>query len=231
MNNKLTTSNPLEAESTLLEKVVIGGDLSPLNARERMMYYSAICKSLKLNPLTQPFSYLTLKGKMVLYARKDCTDQLRRIHNISLDKPETHIVADDVFVVTITARTPDGRCDTDIGATSIKGLKSDDLCNAMMRSITKAKRRVTLAICGLGALDESELETIKGAKPMATYFDDDEPWRKWRTPDDAILWAGEQLPHMTLDEIQSEFNAMPSVAGKKAPSWIAKVDQLMRERF
>ncbi|BEJ60493.1 hypothetical protein B10172_05150 [Campylobacter jejuni] len=30
-----------------------------------------------------------------------------------------------------------------------------------MKAITKAKRRVTLSICGLGMLDESELETIK----------------------------------------------------------------------
>jgi len=33
----------------------------------------------------------------------------------------------------------------------------------MMKAETKAKRRVTLAICGLGFLDESEVDSIKGA--------------------------------------------------------------------
>ena len=35
------------------------------------------------------------------------------------------------------------------------------LANAIMKAETKAKRRVTLSICGLGMLDETELETIK----------------------------------------------------------------------
>ena len=32
--------------------------------------------------------------------------------------------------------------------------------NAKLKAITKAKRRVTLSICGLGFLDETEIETI-----------------------------------------------------------------------
>ncbi len=36
----------------------------------------------------------------------------------------------------------------------------------MMRAITKAKRRATLSICGLGLLDESELDGIPEARPL-----------------------------------------------------------------
>jgi hypothetical protein len=43
-------------------------------------------------------------------------------------------------------------------------LKGDALANALMKSETKAKRRVTLSIAGLGWLDETELETIPVAK-------------------------------------------------------------------
>lgn len=215
----------------IVAKTIIDGDLSRLQPRERVSYYLAVCQSLGLNPLSKPFELIRLNGKLTLYARKDCTDQLRKIHNISLSKPETHIVADDVFVVTITAQTPDGRTDTDIGATSIKGLTSGDLSNAIMKSVTKSKRRVTLAICGLGALDESEIDTIKRAKPMATFFDDDQIWRKWKTPTDAILWASEMLPHYSLDELQAEFEALPLLEGKKAIAWIAKINKLMQEVF
>jgi hypothetical protein len=40
-------------------------------------------------------------------------------------------------------------------------LKGDALANALTKSETKAKRRVTLSIAGLGWLDETELETIQ----------------------------------------------------------------------
>ena len=35
-----------------------------------------------------------------------------------------------------------------------------------MKAVTKAKRRVTLSICGLGMLDETEVESIPGAKAV-----------------------------------------------------------------
>ena len=54
------------------------------SAAERLNYYKAICKALGLNPLSQPFQYITLNGKLTLYARKDATDQLRKMHNVSI---------------------------------------------------------------------------------------------------------------------------------------------------
>lgn len=227
-NLAIAQSEPI---ADIIAKTIIDGDLSRLPPRERVSYYLAVCQSLGLNPLSKPFELIKLNGKLTLYARKDCTDQLRKIHGISLSKPETQIIADDVFTVTITASCPNGRTDTDIGATSIKGLTSGDLSNAIMKSVTKSKRRVTLAICGLGALDESEIDTIKGAKPMNTFFDDDQVWRRWKTPNDAILWAEKQLPHYSLDELQAEFDALPLVDGKKAIAWIAKINELMQEVF
>src|SRR5262245_20253745 len=71
---------------------------------------------------------------------------------------------DDIYVVTAQATLPSGRQDESIGAVTIGGKKGDDKCNALMKAETKAKRRVTLSICGLGMLDETELETIKDAK-------------------------------------------------------------------
>jgi hypothetical protein len=70
----------------------------------------------------------------------------------------------DLYVVHVRARARDGREDEDVGVVSLAGLSQDDLVNAIMKAITKAKRRVTLSICGLGWLDESEIETIPGAE-------------------------------------------------------------------
>jgi hypothetical protein len=145
------------------EQVVLAGDLSGLTPQQRVQYYLETCRSLGLNPLTRPFEYLSIQGKLTLYARKDATDQLRRIHGIS-----TEIVAreprDDLFVVTARATAPDGRRDEAVGAVPIAGLKGEALAAAIMKCETKAKRRVTLSIVGLGWTDESELTGMPRAR-------------------------------------------------------------------
>lgn len=160
MTQALTT-NP---NSDVIESVITAGDLSKLNPVQRVNYYTAVCQSVGLNPLTKPFEYITLNGKMVLYARKDATDQLRDIRKVSITRLERERI-DSVYVVTAYAQTVDGRTDSSMGAVNIEGLKGDALANALMKSETKAKRRVTLSICGLGMLDETELSTIPDARP------------------------------------------------------------------
>lgn len=148
----------------VLEKVVVGGDLKDLNPAERVLYYRRVCESVGLNPLTRPFEYITLNGKLTLYARKDATDQMRASRGISITKLEREVVT-GVYVVTAYAQT-DGRADSSIGAVAIEGLKGDALANAMMKAETKAKRRVTLSIGGLGMLDETEVETVPNARTV-----------------------------------------------------------------
>lgn len=154
-----------ENHSQLVERVAISGDLSKLSPAERVAYYGAVCESLGLNPLTRPFDYLTLNGKMVLYANKGCTDQLRSIHGVSVEivKRELDINA-GVYTVTARATKPDGRIDEDVGAIALGTLKGETLANATMKAHTKAKRRVTLSICGLSVLDESEIESLPSAR-------------------------------------------------------------------
>jgi hypothetical protein len=151
-------NGPSTMDDAIIERVIAAGDLKALKPDERNSYYLAVCRSLGINALTRPLEYIVLSGKMVLYARKDCTDQLRRLHGVSITKLETN-TADGVFEAMAYASTKD-RQDVDFGAVSIKGLTGDVLVNAKLKAITKAKRRVTLSICGLGFLDETEIETI-----------------------------------------------------------------------
>lgn len=143
----------------IMERVLIAGDLMKLTPRERLDYYRLTCESLQLNPLTRPFEYIQLNGKLTLYARKECTEQLRKIHGISL-KITSREMLDDIYVVTAQA-TLGVRVDESIGAVSLAGLKGADKAHALMKSETKAKRRVTLSISGLGFVDESEIEDAK----------------------------------------------------------------------
>ena len=159
------TEQSVVKSDDIMERVLLAGDLSKLQPAERVQYYGAVCKSLGLNPLTKPFEYISLNGKLTLYARRDCTDQLRRTHGINVSIASREMV-NGCYVVTARAQDRDGRSDESIGAVSAETLKGDALANALMKAETKTKRRVTLSIVGLGWLDETETETILGARPV-----------------------------------------------------------------
>jgi hypothetical protein len=79
-------------------------------------------------------------------------------------------IAGDILTVHVRARLPDGRTDEDLGAVSFpETLRGEARANAELKAVTKAKRRATLSICGLGWLDETEVEDIPASarRPVA----------------------------------------------------------------
>jgi hypothetical protein len=175
----------------VVERMVISGDLSELNAAQRAECYAAVCRSLGLNPRTKPFAYLTLHGKLRLYALRDCAEQLRRLHGISIyitNRERMH----DLYVVTARAKDRQGREDESTGAVPLGDLSGEDLANALMRAETKAKRRVTLSIAGLGWLDETEFDTMPQGPPAV--IPSEEPLSSEEPPGEG---------HPTADQINS----------------------------
>ena len=180
--NALVVAPKGELSVGTIETVLVKGDLKALDTPQRVAYYNNLCESLGLNPMTRPFDYITLNDKLTLYAKKDCADQLRKIHQITLKVVKRELDPLNLtYSVTVQASMPSGREDEAIGVTGISRWKKKDECdvgekphfailngeelaNKMMRAETKAKRRATLSICGLGFLDESELETIDRTK-------------------------------------------------------------------
>lgn len=150
-------------ELSVIEQILMQGDLSKLTPLHRVTYYNKVCESMGLNPYTRPFDYISLNGKLTLYAKKDATEQLRQVKKISIISLEGKIV-DDLYIVVAKASTPDGRLDQSTGAVSVGNLKGEAKANAIMKAETKAKRRVTLSISGMGWTDESEIESIPNAK-------------------------------------------------------------------
>src|SRR5215831_11658866 len=86
-----------------------------------------------------------------------------------------------------------GRTDTGLGMVSLlkykdgKWIKMNgrELANARMKAETKAKRRATLSICGLGILDETELDTMEV---------------RYLTPQGRIIEPGPEPPNPYLDK-------------------------------
>lgn len=163
--SQITTNN-----EQIIHSLVINGDLSKMDAPMKVTYYKQYCERLGLDPFTQPFRILKLNGKEVLYCDRSGTQQLNKLHKIShlIQARET---TGDCYVVTAKAFDSTGRQTESIGAVSIAGLKGESLCNAMMKAETKAKRRSTLDLLGLGILDESEADTIPGAQTAPAPID------------------------------------------------------------
>lgn len=141
----------------ILEKVVVGGDLSQLNAAQKLAWYNYRCEQAGLSPVNQPFQYIVLNGRLTLYATKAATDQLRANNNISV---QIIYAAQEGEMFRVVARATDaaGRQDEDVAVVKLPPSGSEAHANAIMKAYTKAKRRVTLSICGLGMLDETEIE-------------------------------------------------------------------------
>ena len=148
----------------IMESVLIKGDLARLTPQERVAYYNAVCKSIGVNPLTQPLAYMNLQGKLSLYAKRDCADQLRRLRNVSIEIVSQGL-NDDLYSVHVQATDGTGRKDEDLGVVPLPAnVKGEFRANMILKAVTKAKRRVTLSICGLGFLDETEVDDIPDAK-------------------------------------------------------------------
>lgn len=142
-----------------ISNLILTGDLKQLSPQEKVQYYGKLCKSLGLNPLTKPFDYIILQGSEVLYANKNCAEQLRLLHGISV-VDSTQEIINNMCIVKVKVQDKNGRYDIGTGVVPLGNLSGDALANALMKAETKAKRRATLSLCGLGMLDETELETI-----------------------------------------------------------------------
>jgi hypothetical protein len=100
----------------------------------------------------------------VLYLDRSGAQQLNKLHAVSHEVRSRELLeAPQVYQVTARASLPDGRYTDSIGAVNIGGLKGEAFANAIMKAETKAKRRATLDLLGLGMMDETEVETIPGA--------------------------------------------------------------------
>jgi len=140
--------------------------LESLTEEEKVVHYNEVCEALGLDPRKRPFEYLHVDNEyegrnLILYVTKAGSNQLRDINGIDV-APVTVAVQADVAIATANAKDRKGRTDSCIGAVALTGLKGKDLANAIMSAETKAKRRVTISISGVGFLDETEVQDLSG---------------------------------------------------------------------
>lgn len=164
MSNGTPARRDEPALTTEIEKALVQGDIGRLTPEQRWSYYEARCKAAGLNPVTRPFEYLQLSGRLVLYATKSCTDGLSAANGLTHRILSRETVG-DIHEVLVEVSSPAGRSTQDVGCVVVGTLKGEALCNARMKAVTKAKRRAVLGFCGLGdVIDESELDTVRDAR-------------------------------------------------------------------
>ena len=159
MKTQTKKSETPVVDDKILSSIVTNGDLGKLSPDQKVAYYRNFCERLGLDPLSQPFNLLRLNGKEILYCGRAGAQQLSKLHNVSHEIKARETVS-GCYVVTAQASTPDGRRTESIGAVPVDNLKGDALCNAFMKAETKAKRRATLDLLGLGILDETETDAL-----------------------------------------------------------------------
>jgi len=203
-----------------MEALLIQGDLEKMGPEGRMAFYRKRCDDLGLDYLTRPFDYIRvesqiIKGsyKTVLYANKNCAEQLNEIHSLSHVILDKRVDPDNsgVYQVWVRVRKPiwNKGMDTiiayreidELGAANIAGLGGEKLANAQMKAVTKGKRRATLSICGVGVLDETEVETIPGVKITEAQLDDLSTTFRPPTSSDAKATDVSQSTELTKTEL------------------------------
>ena len=166
-----------------VEDALLDGDLSKLNPQQRVSYMERVCESVGLNPLTKPFRYIRLNGQLTLYATRDAAEQLRKVHGISITSLE-ETWREDLCIFRAYAKDADGRTDVATGAVDTSRSSGQGLANDIMKAETKAKRRVTLSLAGLGWLDETEISDIpdSATEEVTVDYETGEELHEWQAP-------------------------------------------------
>jgi len=171
----------------VMREFVMTGDLSAIAKQDRPGLVMALCRYIGVDPIERPFSVFKDGKREVLYANRACTSALCRVRRISREviAVEEKTIAGQLVIFAKARATmlSTGRYDESTGVVPVmvddkvwdeqarrkvsKGWRMPDpneAANLPMKAETKAKRRAVLDLVGLGLTDESEIDTIKGAR-------------------------------------------------------------------
>ena len=126
-----------------------GGKCDNLTKDQQAEYKKFLCAKIGVSPTLQPVDLIPTKNGLRPYLNKGASELIRDTRKISITGLEV-AEQNGMFVVTCKVRGANGRIDCDMGACP----KGTEPHNALMKAVTKAKRRATLSMCGLGAIIE-----------------------------------------------------------------------------
>ena len=168
MSTAVTTAPAPEGQPSYLAKL-LNGDLSGLTPEEQTAYYLERCRSIGVDPASQPFLFMQTKpgrdgeqAKTILYVTRSATDQIGKREGLT----ET-IVSKELLggIAIVVVRVTDGtRIVENIGAASFRfDYQAGD---AIKRATTQGYRRAIIQFAGVGAVSEEDIDDIAGAQKL-----------------------------------------------------------------
>jgi hypothetical protein len=187
-----------DVQDAVIESIFAAGDISRVAPELQAKHYDQVCRSMGLNPATMPLVPIRLNGKLVLYPGRGATDQLAAIHRINreiVEGPEVRdILGSKVGYAKCRATHPNGRTET-----AIATIPASDPAMLYMKLETKAKRRATLSILGLGMLDDAEVQDIPARDKGAGSYGP-----VGRVPPAVSAIDSGPLDALTMDDVRAE---------------------------
>lgn len=148
-----------DATTAFQQAVAANRDTAGLRPEHRGALLNELARALKLNPLTKPVIFLKTGQGESIYVTRQGADQIAarlRLNRETVVGPEVRdILGVKVFFCQVRVTAPDGRSEM---ATAT--LPAVDVLMGLMKVETKAKRRATLSIAGLGMLSEEDAEEM-----------------------------------------------------------------------
>jgi hypothetical protein len=149
----------------LISLICVGGDLTHLDGPSKRALLAKLTNYLHLNPYSHNFFiFKDSNGRHRIYATKECCSQLR--HNMGINT----WLSDPIYgpnntapvFVTVKANGTNrfGRSADEIGSVTLIGFDKSHWSDRIMFATTKAKRRLTLDLSGLGVLSDVEVDDI-----------------------------------------------------------------------
>jgi len=145
------------------------GDWKGVSDADKVRHAVAICKALDIPTPLNPFKFITMNGKDVLYATKEAAELLAERNKISVNILNKYLDREqNLYVVEVRAAMPNGRTFDNLAAMSVAGKVGDIRANIMMKTVSKAIRRVVFSAVGLSVLDDDDIESMKNGAMYAS---------------------------------------------------------------
>lgn len=148
-----------DATTAFQQAVAANRDTAGLRPEHRGALLNELARALKLNPLTKPVIFLKTGQGESIYVTRQGADQIAarlKLNREVIEGPDARKIGNiEVAFCRVRVTAPDGRSET-----STATLAFSDPAMILMKVETKAKRRATLSIAGLGMLSEEDAEEM-----------------------------------------------------------------------
>jgi hypothetical protein len=146
----------------ILNLISPSGSIKHLPRGDQRILIMKLCNFFGLNPLTNPFLIVRFAdGDEKIYVTRDGCNQLR--HKLAIDTYGLRVefIEEKLVISVISGKNKHGRVSDESGSVSLVGLTDAQKADAVMKSTTKAKRRLTLDLSGLSVLSDVEVADMQ----------------------------------------------------------------------